>query len=76
MTTLQDSPTDTTRPDAADRPKASALLRPHVIGAVFRRDFMRFFFNPAGYVFIALFVIISAVAAVATIAAVRRALAG
>jgi ABC-2 type transport system permease protein len=34
-----------------------------VIAAIFRRDFLRFFFNPAGYVFIALLVLASAVMA-------------
>jgi ABC-2 type transport system permease protein len=35
------------------------LLRPYVIGAVFRRDFYGYFTNPAGYVFITLFVLVS-----------------
>ena len=31
--------------------------------AIFKRDFSRFFFNPAGYLFIALFVLVCAAAA-------------
>ncbi len=36
-----------------------APLRPHVLGAVFWRDFASYFSNPAGYVFITLFVLAS-----------------
>jgi ABC-2 type transport system permease protein len=38
-------------------------FRPHVIGAVLRRDFGGYFSNPAGYVFITLFVLVSSWAA-------------
>ena len=63
MATLQETQTGTTQPDRpAQRPRA-AWIHPRVIGAVVRRDFARFFFNPAGYVFIALFVLIAAAAA-------------
>jgi ABC-2 type transport system permease protein len=38
-------------------------LRPHVIRAVFARNFLGYFSNPAGYVFITLFVLVSSWAA-------------
>ena len=38
-------------------------VRPHVIGAVFNRNFQAYFANPAGYVFITLFVLVGAYAA-------------
>ena len=64
MTTLQhETPTDTKTPDRPAGKRAAAWFHPHVIGAVFRRDFTRFFFSPAGYVFIALFVLVCAGAA-------------
>jgi ABC-2 type transport system permease protein len=37
--------------------------RPHVIWAVFKRNFLSYFSNPAGYVFITLFVLISSLTA-------------
>jgi ABC-2 type transport system permease protein len=43
--------------------KASRLFHPHAILAILDRDFSRFFFNPAGYLFIALFVMVCAMAA-------------
>src|SRR5215471_10226586 len=37
-------------------------MTPHVIKAVFRRDLRGWFGNPAGYVFIVLFVVLAAIA--------------
>ena len=45
----------------ANSKSPSLPFHPHVIIAIFRRDFTRFFYNPAGYVFIALFVLACAV---------------
>ena len=63
MTTLQETQTDTTKSEVPAPRRRTAWIHPHVIRAVVKRDFTRFFFNPAGYVFIALFVLISAAAA-------------
>ena len=55
MTTIEQPRTD-------ERPAGrsfSAPLRPHVLGAIFARDFLGYFSNPAGYVFITLFVLAS-----------------
>lgn len=52
----------TPRPRAAGR--AAALpFRPHVVGAVFGRNFLGYFSNPTGYVFITLFVLVCSWAA-------------
>jgi len=39
--------------------RAAGQLRPYVIGAVYKRDVLNYFSNPAGYVFITLFVFVS-----------------
>ena len=60
MTTVTTSQKIPTAGPAARRP--APALRPHVIGAVFRRDFLGYFNNPAGYVFLALFGLVCALA--------------
>jgi ABC-2 type transport system permease protein len=60
VTTLREQPASSTRPDAPRTLGRAAWFRPRVIAAIARRDFFRFFFNPAGYVFIALLVLASA----------------
>ena len=63
MTTLQNQPI--TVPEAAGMAHVGGAwpLRYHVIKAVFDRNFQAYFSNPAGYVFITLFVLAGAAAA-------------
>ena len=59
VTTLETKPTS--KSGLRPRPRAGRTrpFRPHVIWAVFKRNFLSYFSNPAGYVFITLFVLIS-----------------
>lgn len=62
MTTLH--PEQTIAESRASRARRAALpFRPHVVGAVFGRNFQGYFSNPAGYVFITLFVLVCSWAA-------------
>jgi ABC-2 type transport system permease protein len=62
-TLQQQQPVRETLPKMGGAWKPSAPLRPHVIGAVFGRNFQGYFSNPAGYVFITLFVLVSSLVA-------------
>lgn len=61
MTTIDQAPTRA-KPNRGGK-SASLPVRPHVIHAIFKRDFLRYFTNLTGYVFIALFVLVSALVA-------------
>ncbi len=63
MTTLQKKPTAGPAPSGRPAAGGSWPLRFHVIKAVFDRNFQAYFSNPAGYVFITLFVLVGAWAA-------------
>jgi ABC-2 type transport system permease protein len=62
VTTLEKEPAEA--PVRAGAKRAAGIpLRPHVVRAIFKRDVVNYFSNPAGYVFITLFVLISSWAA-------------
>jgi ABC-2 type transport system permease protein len=57
VTTLQKKPIESPARNVGAH--AAMPVRAHVIGAILRRDIVRYFSNPAGYVFITLFVLVS-----------------
>jgi ABC-2 type transport system permease protein len=59
VTTLEEKPASSPAAAVPASRRASVLVRPHVIRAVFQRNFQNYFSNPAGYVFITLFVLAS-----------------
>ena len=63
MTTLQNKPKAEAEFAGATRRAGSWPVRYHVVKAVFDRNFQAYFSNPAGYVFITLFVLVGAWAA-------------
>lgn len=63
VTTLQEQPAGTARTSGRKASGRHAWVHPRVVSAITRRDFFRFFHNPAGYVFIALFVLAGAIMA-------------
>ncbi|WP_435007494.1 Gldg family protein [Tundrisphaera lichenicola] len=63
MTTLQKKPPGAPGQPGLTAGKAASPIRFHVIHAVFDRNFQAYFSNPAGYVFLTLFVLVGAWAA-------------
>ncbi len=63
MTTLETKPISEQRVEKRESSGWVQPGRPHVIWAVFKRNFLSYFSNPAGYVFITLFVLISSLIA-------------
>ena len=63
MTTLETKPMTEERVEKRRSAGWAQPGRPHVIWAVFKRNFLSYFSNPAGYVFITLFVLVSSLIA-------------
>jgi ABC-2 type transport system permease protein len=63
VTTLQNKTSSPSRSEASADRRPEWPVRPHVIRAVFKRNFRNYLSNPAGYVFITLFVIVSSLIA-------------
>jgi len=59
VTTLETKPTSNERAASSSRAGRPRPFRLNVIQAVFKRNFFSYFSNPAGYVFITLFVLVS-----------------